>query len=90
MLSKKQLKDVCLAYSSTYEKCRYLSQDELDYTKFYCKKKSVDAIQIDVELKNFITETKKKGKDPLKENIALGDNCQGYPVLRYLQQGYDV
>jgi hypothetical protein len=89
MLSQKQLKDVCLAYDSTYKKCRYVSQDENDYTKYYCLKKTAKASDIDVELSDFVKDIKKKGKDPKKENVPLGDNCKGYPLLRYLEQGYD-
>lgn len=89
MLSQKQLKDVCLMYDGTYAKCRYLAQDDSDYTKFYCLKKSPKGAEIDVELTEFVKETQKKGKDPLKANIALGDNCDGYPILKFLVQGYD-
>ena len=90
MLSQKHLRDVCLVYDTTSAKCRYLAQDESDYSKFYCLKKSPQkSREIDVELADFVKEARKKGKDPRKENIALGDNCQGYPVLRYLEQGYD-
>lgn len=89
MLSQKQLRDVCLVYDTTFQKCRYLSQDENDYTKFYCLKKTARANDIDVELDDFIRDTRKKGKDPRKENVPLGDNCQGYPLLRHINQGYD-
>ena len=42
-----------------------------------------------METDDFIRETRKKGKDPRKENIPLGDNCEGYPILKYIEQGYD-
>lgn len=89
MLSHKHLQDICLLYDGTHEKCRYLAQDEMDYSKYYCLKKSKKGAEIDVELDDFVKETRKKGKDPRKENIPLGDNCSGYPILRYLEQGYD-
>jgi hypothetical protein len=89
MLSQKQLRDVCLVYDGTYKKCRYLSQDENDWTKWYCLKKSARGREIDVELDEFVRESRKKGKDPRKDNVPLGDNCQGYPVLRHIEQGYD-
>lgn len=89
MLSPKQLKDVCLFDDQTYRKCRYLSQDENDYTKYYCSKKTSKAQEIDLELDDFIRDARKKGKNPLSENVPLGDNCKGYPLLRNLQQGYD-
>lgn len=89
MLSQKQLRDVCLVYDGTHARCRYLSQDETDYSKYYCLKKSPRGAEIDVELTDFVREARKKGKDPRKENVPMGDNCQGYPILRYLEQGYD-
>lgn len=89
MLSQKQLRDVCLAFDPSFQKCRYLSQDENDYSKFYCLKKTARANEIDVELDDFIRDARKKGKDPKKENVPLGDNCKGYPLLRHLEQGYD-
>lgn len=89
MLSLKQLKDICLVNDGTHKKCRYLAQDENDYTKFYCIKKTAKAQELDAELSDFIKEARKKGKDPLKDNVPLGDNCNGYPLLRHLMQGYD-
>lgn len=89
MLSKKQLKDICLLNSGDYQKCRYLDQDENDYTKYYCLKQTSKAKQIDIDLNDFVSNAQKKGKDPYKENIAMGNNCQGYPFLRHIEQGYD-
>jgi hypothetical protein len=89
MLSAKQLRDVCLVSDGTYKKCRYLAQDENDWTKFHCVKKTSRSQLIDVELDDFIRDSQKKGKDPRKENIPMGDNCQGYPLLRHVEQGYD-
>lgn len=89
MLSLKQLKDVCLVNDNTFSKCRYLSQDENDYTKWYCLKRTAKALDIDAELDDFVRECRKKGRDPRKENVPLGDNCAGYPLLRHINQGYD-
>ena len=89
MLSKKQLTDVCLAFSRSHKCCRYLAQDETEYGKYYCMKKSPKKVQIDVEIEDFIRDAKKKGKDPKKDNLPLGDNCGGYPILRHIEQGYD-
>lgn len=88
-LSKKQLQDVCLLYDGTYKKCKYLAQDDSDWAKYYCLKKSSKKSEIDVETDDFIRETRKKGKDPRKENIPLGDNCEGYPIMKYINQGFD-
>ena len=89
MLSQKHLRDVCLYSDHTYKRCRYVSQDENDYTKWYCLKKSSKGRDIDVELDDFVREVRRKGKDPTVENVPLGDNCAGYPVLRHVEQGYD-
>lgn len=89
MLSKKQLEDVCLIGDNSYKRCRYLSQDETDYTKWYCLKRSSKANDIDVELEDFIRDSKKKNRDPRLDNVPLGDNCAGYPILRHIHQGYD-
>lgn len=89
MLSLKQLKDVCLVNDMTYRRCRYLVQDDLDPQKFYCMKMSAKAKSIDEEIYNYVSMMKSKGKDPTKDNLPLGDNCQGYPFMRHLEQGYD-
>ena len=89
MLSLKQLTDVCLLGQGSGE-CRYLDQDESDSSKFYClKKSSARAKDIDAELEELIKDSLMKNKDPKKNNIPLGDNCSGYPLLRNKMQGYD-
>jgi len=90
MLSLKQLTDVCLCYEGTSERCRYLEQDDDDWSTFFCVKlipKKRD--DIDEQIDEFLEKCKKSGKDPEKENIPLGDNCKGYLKLRHAQQGYD-
>lgn len=89
MLSKKHLNDVCLLYDQTCRKCRYVSQDEMDYNKFHCLKLSSEAAEIDQEISEFVKECKERGKDPYKEDVPLGDNCLGYLILRNIEQGYD-
>ena len=89
MLSEKQLENVCLLNCKTYEKCRYLKQDENDYTKFYCQKLMAEGRQLDKDLETFVELTTKFGKDPRKDNVPMGDNCSGYPVLKHIKQGYD-
>jgi len=90
MLSLKQLQDVCLCHDGTFERCRYLEQDEDDWSTFFCvklvPKKRAD---IDEQIDQFVEKCHKLGKDPTKENIPLGDNCKGYLKLRAVQQGYD-
>jgi|694.fasta_scaffold00185_114 hypothetical protein len=89
MLSLKQINDVCLSNDLTYRKCRYLCQDESDRSKFYCLKLSVKGQKIDREIDIYVDNLKAKGKSIIQDNLPLGDNCSGYPMLRYLQQGYD-
>ena len=89
MLSKKQLQDVCLLYSGDTRRCRFLTQDESDYSKWHCLKLTSRKNDIDVEVSEFIKECRRKGQDPLKSNLPLGDNCGGYPVMKNIEQGYD-
>lgn len=89
MLSPKQLKDVCLNYDTTHRKCRFIGADENNSNKFYCLKQTQRAGEINQEVDEFIKHCKKKGKDPYAEKVPLGNNCQGYPLLRDLEQGYD-
>ena len=88
MLSPKQLKDVCLINNGSYQ-CRYLAEDENDSSKFYCLKKSLKAKEIDAEVDDFLDEMKRKGKNPQKMTIPIGNNCSGYIILRHKEQGYD-
>jgi len=89
-LSLKQLQDVCLLYASDYRRCRYLGQDENDPSIWQCLKKSLKKKEIDDEAADYLKELKKKGIDPKTQGIPLGDNCSGYPIFKYLKQGYDV
>lgn len=89
MLSRKHLQDVCLLYSGDARRCRFATQDESDYSKWYCLKLTSRRKDIDVEVADFIKESRRKGQDPTKANLPLGDNCAGYPVLRSIEQGYD-
>lgn len=89
MLSSKQLKDICLVNVQNSSRCRYISQDETDEKKYYCLKNTSKASSVDKNLDDLIYDLKRRNKDPHKENIAMGDNCQGYPFLRHILQGYD-
>lgn len=89
MLSLKQLQDVCLLPDYSYRRCRYLSQDENDHSKFYCVKLTSRKQLIDEELDDFVKDHLRKNLDPKKANVSLGDNCKGYPLLRHIEQGYD-
>lgn len=91
MLSKNQLMNVCLLSNSDSNTCRYLRQDERNLDKWYClKHKAQDKALIDAKLQMWATSCKIKGKDPTASGVPLGDNCQGYPLLKNISQGYDV
>lgn len=89
MLSLKQIHDVCLADDMTSDRCRYLTQDEVQTNKFYCLKLSPKGKKIDEEIDGYVNAMQLKGKNPYADNLPLGDNCSGYPFLRNLEQGYD-
>lgn len=89
MLSLKQLDDICLVNSPNSDRCRYLAQDENEFGKFYCIKLSSRREQIDEEVGEYIAEMRRLGRDPRGDKLPLGDNCQGYPLFRNLEQGYD-
>jgi len=46
--------------------------------------------QIDASVDKLLDECKRKGLDPEAQGVPMGDNCDGYPILKYLEQGYDV
>jgi hypothetical protein len=89
-LSKLQLTDQCLAFENTADKCRYCAQDDDDWSKYHCLKKTSRKTTIDIEVEEFIREVRKKGGDPYKDNLPLGDNCAGYPIMKHIEQCYDV
>jgi hypothetical protein len=88
-LSLKQLQDVCLLYSNDSRKCRYVAQDDTNHNVWFCLKKSSKKAEIDEETDDYLRDMRKKGNDPKKQAVPLGDNCEGYPILRYIKQGYD-
>lgn len=89
MLTKKHLHDVCLLYSGDSNRCRFLTQDESNYLQWHCLKLTARKNDIDVEVNTFIRDSRRKGQDPTKQGLPLGDNCDGYPVMRHTEHGYD-
>ena len=87
-LSRKHLQDVCLLYGG-HKRCRYLAQDDNDWSKYYCVKRGPKKQEIDDEIDELVGDMQMKGQDPRKANIPLGDNCSGYPILKFIEQGYD-
>ena len=91
MLSLPQVRDVCLYYQHDDDTCRYLFQDDVDISKFYClKQRPAEKDKIDSKLRTFMQDCKKSGTDPRTLNEPMGDNCPGYPLFKNKLQGYDV
>lgn len=90
-LSEKHVNDICYVDGGSL-RCRYLDEDLDDNGRSIClcKKLSPDRKIIDIEISEFISDTKKSGQDPYNIGFPLGDNCQGYIVLKNKLQGYDV
>jgi hypothetical protein len=78
-LSFDHLKNVCLlGFKNPSKTCRYLRNDELDSSKWHCQKLNLQAkSKIDIEV------------DMSDSSFPSGDNCQGYPILKNITQGYD-
>lgn len=88
MLSKLHVQNICLN-SGTSDQCRYLSEDELTYGVYHCLKMRPAKDKIDKRVQVYLDDCKSKKVDPTLSGLALGDNCQGYLVMRYKEQGYD-
>jgi len=89
VLSRKQVEDVCLVYGGS-KQCRYVDEDPDDYSKMYCKKLTPEKKLIDEEIDEYIKDCKNKGVDAYSQGVPLGNNCDGFILLKELEQGYDV
>lgn len=90
-LTIKQLNDVCLLHKGPRQ-CSYL-EDEVDHGKiiYWCSKLSPpDKKVVEEEMEEFLDDCKKFGKDPLKEDVPMGDNCKGFLPFKNKPQGYDL
>ena len=80
-LTLKHLQDICLlGHQDKSKTCRYLKNDELENNKWYCQKlQPMTKLKIDNDIAN------------TKSNfIPSGDNCEGFPLLKHIDQGYDI
>lgn len=88
-LSLKHVQDICLLGNGE-KQCRYLASDDVNYDQFHClKHKQEIAKKID----NEVNKQKSKIQNPNAFSpvlLPLGDNCKGYPILKNINQGYDV
>ena len=88
-LSKKQLEDICLLNSGDSGTCRFLRDDDNSYNCWHCVKlRPKESSKINMKVNEFIRDCKKKKQDPHAQNVPLGDNCKGYPLLKHVDQGY--
>ncbi len=85
-LTNRHLGEVCLLHHPDPTKtCRYLVNDELDPTKWYCQKLRPSAKRhIDIVI------AANGLKSRIRRCVASGDNCEGYPLLKHVDQGFDV
>lgn len=84
-LSKKHVENICLLYQGT-ACCRYLGPDDVFPYKFHClKHKSELKKKIDEVVDKSLAST-----DPAHKSAPTGNNCSGYPILKNIEQGYDV
>lgn len=65
--------------------CRYLVNDEIDMHKWYCQK-------LRPEVKSVVDATisASSRKSRARLGIPSGDNCPGYPLLKHIDQGFDI
>lgn len=89
MLSQKQLQDICLMFIGDHRQCRYLREDPQSWQWYCMKHKQTTRDQIDENVDHFIEDCKRQGIDPYRQQVPLGDNCQGYPIFKNIEQGYD-
>lgn len=85
-LTLRHLGEVCLLHHPDATKtCRYLVNDELDPSKWYClKMRSESKSQIDLAVASASRKLR------IKSGMPSGDNCEGYPLLKHMPQGFDV
>lgn len=85
-LTNRQLAEVCLLHHPDPTRtCRYLVNDELDPDRWYCQKLRPEAKrQIDDHVSSLSLKSR------LRSGTPCGDNCEGYPLLKHMHQGFDV
>lgn len=88
-LSQKHLKEVCMNNCGS-KTCRYLYNDDLDEAKWYCNKlRPIEKAKVDDSIEVFLVDCKKRKISPKTLKKSMGDNCEGYLVLKNIKQGYD-
>ena len=89
MISEKHLEDVCMRNCGS-KTCRYLYNDDLNPNQWNCNKlRPIEKVKIDVSLENFIRDCKKRKINPKNLSQPMGDNCEGFLIMKNIKQGYD-
>lgn len=85
-LTNRHLGEVCLLHHpDSTRTCRYLLNDELSPDKWYCQKLRPEAKR---QIDDTVSAASRKSR--VRLGLASGDNCDGYPLLKHLSQGFDV
>lgn len=85
-LTNRHLGEVCLLHHPDATRtCRYLAVDELDNTKWYCQKLRAAA---KAKIDESVNGVGKRAR--IRMGVPSGDNCEGYPLLKHVRQGFDV
>lgn len=86
-LTLNQIEHVCLITDTDGKKCRYLACDQTkNRNEWICLKKTLNKVKIDKQVEEFILSNKNYILN-MQDIPPLGDNCKGFPVMRYLKQG---
>ena len=89
MLSLKQVENICRVNDDTGKKCRYLTGNYTNNKNYYvCMKLSETNKKIIDEQVKFHLDYYRNSKIP--KVPPLGDNCAGYKISLYVEQGYDI
>lgn len=85
-ISNRHLGEVCLLHHPDATRtCRYLVNDELDDSKWYCQKLRGEVKR---KIDDSLSDMSKKVRTRM--GVPSGDNCEGYPLLKHIEQGFDV
>ena len=85
-LTNRHIEEVCLLHQMDMTKtCRYLVCDDLEDGKWYCQKmRSETKARIDGEISTLDKASL------VKLGIPAGDNCEGFPLMKHMMQGFDL
>lgn len=86
-LSKLHVINVC-KFGAKQGECRYLEEDAVQPNVYNCLKLSPHRKIIDEEVEQYSRKARYGGKRYI-DDMPVGDNCKGYPVLRHKTVGYD-